>query len=278
MTTMGRWALAAAAVAALAAGREASASCAQRRSLQTFENQKPPYVYAYILPGSDGDSTAAAVKGRFWAMGDRASANEGTYSDDTWIDPSANGLNINARLDAPGVVGCPAAGASMIAVIETTTLDKSSARFVALTALETPLLPVRWDFSRVNRSYTMLDIPTPQILGNATFDAATQKWTVNVSISAVTSALFGPVASTAMSGYQMEAVAGSADPGRDPAVWTPTTLVPSFGALVTSTPVEVPCPPGGGGNAMLAIRPLFESGVPSDWVGKAATVTCPALP
>lgn len=271
------WVTAGAAI--LAVATDAGASCTERRSMQTFQNQMPPYNYAYITAGANADTTPSTLRGRFWQLGNRSEVNEGTYPKDKWLYTSAPGINVEVRLDAPGVVGCPARGALMLTLVETTANSSASARFAAMVSPEVTTGPVNWDYGRyfgLSGTIGMADVPKP------TFQESSPPTRPNaagtVILPAIQSGVYtaGNLTVTVLSAYQLVgariAADATADPGRNPALWS-VLQTANYTGLQVSLPQTLDCSDPTQ-DWVLAIRLRYDGGVLGDYVGESTRVKC----
>lgn len=277
MRTIGKLALVAMGVAFLARTPDAAASCTERRSLQTFQNQMPPYTYSYIDAGTLADVSASALRGRFWQLGSRSVMNEGTYPKNKWLYTSAPGINVEARLDAAGVVGCPTRGATMLTLVETTAKANTVARFAAMAAPEVPTNPVAWNYTRIGTKIAMADVPKPGFQQTAPYTPPNLNGTVTyfpVQNGVYTA---GTLVATVISGFQlMGAKVDSAtpgDPGRDPAAWTVLQTV-DYQGLQINLPLTLDCSDSTK-DWVLAIRIRYDGAVLGAYVSESIRVDCP---
>lgn len=142
------------------------------------------FDYNYLVFGTDstsggGAQDGAGLAGKFWRLGSRATANEGTTATSDWVLTFAGAWYIDGNwASLPGTVGC-ASGNPMAIVVEDRTLDGSAGLFAAGAADSFVVCPREWDMSgdanfncatrptRTWADWTGQPIPRPRVTGSS---------------------------------------------------------------------------------------------------------------
>jgi len=255
---------------AVLASAHASAVCNPPYSFANFGLD--PSTYSYVHFGADATQSTEAIVGRFWAAGDRASANEGTYDDSQWLHADTpDEWWFIGFLGNFGVEGC--IRDEMILLFQDSTLDGSDAKFVCgrvkfhgPEAADFPfwLTGLQWDAVRLpaacrqhqtrRGSRVMVDLALDDLAGGFYGEPGMER-------------------TDTLTGYTVWTARGIDDPGRSTAAWTLVGRVPYNGDAGARTQVQVDC--SAPGDVFFAVGVEFDHGqFNSDFVGKATRVVC----
>jgi len=289
--------LAAAAVIVIASMPVAEAQCANARNLGAGSGNN---THSRIKLQAAWDLTDTSI-GSIWEVGQAGAVNSGgSHFGDGGACPSSNWIStggmfpglgliaLNASLASPTCLlsNCPAAGASVITVVESASPDGSTAGFVAYTVDDTPA-GFRWyDHARtigspagqntvVFQEYPVVDVsgsvgPPP----NTTLTANYEDLAINVSAVAGSADTAQPASGSVLS-YDILSATSMTDPGRNRSAYDPTPVrtVPYTDAMVVGDSIAVPCADMVS-NSFVAVGVTFVDGVQSILVGPAVAVEC----
>jgi hypothetical protein len=257
-------------VAVISVQTTASASCdAYPKTAGTYNFQFGSYTY--WLPPS-GYTNPSTLVGRFWELGNRIGANEGTYtgSNGPWLffNPFDIGrIAMFADLYDPGVVGCPAG--RLITVAELVSNDGQNAAFVVGTVNESsPFAWLAFDYTVFGDQH-LLPIPIPRITRQSRTGTILS---VDIAVDSAAAGAFGSIGSAAITGYNIVDSVGSNAPGRDASAYTRLrTITGAAGGAVTGLSLDC-------SNTLLshylAVQVVFDDAVGSQYVGAVVQASC----
>jgi hypothetical protein len=231
-----------------------------------------PSTYSYVHFGAEANQATAAIVGRFWEPGARATDNEGTYDDSQWLTlEGPDRWDFQGWLGSYGVNGC--VRDEMILVLQDTTQDESDAVFVAGRVLfdgskehEFPFWVTGLDWDAVR------------------FPAACREHqkrrgrtvTVDLKLDGVSGGFYGEpgmLLTDTITGYSVWTTRGDTDPGRSTAAWTRVATVPFTGEPGELSGLRVDCSTNQ--DVLIAVGLEFDNGqFSSDFVGKSTRIVC----
>jgi hypothetical protein len=211
----------------------ASANCNPNKTASTFIVGSS---YWTVPPGTN----EATLSGQFWQQGNRAAGNEGLCSvggapvacagaGGPWLYFYQGKLNMNAVLGSAEVAGCPTG--TLITTVGATSGDGKEAYFLAGTVAEISGPAVDFAYSAFG-DRPLVAIPRPRVLSQS---KAPNQVTLHINVPSAAGGVFGPGASTAITGYRLVSGngVGTTDAGRDGVAYTTLQTLPGPAADVT---------------------------------------------
>jgi hypothetical protein len=254
----------------------AGAACAPGQSFSQWDAQTAAFYYSY--PGADANTNFGTngLVGHFWQTGAYASANDGgVCATSSWFKPYGGKWYINGLNGGEGcselTTGCPTG--QMVAMVDTTTLDGTGAKFAIGNATQCFSCGANYYF--YSSSWTFRPIPRPRIsvankVGNVV--------SLNMNFDDVANAFFGPTGTptSIITGYRLMRAFGTADPGRLPGAYTLVQTLPYAGSAPTITGFAQDCSLAGAGNDVFyGVQMQFDSpAVNGDYVGATTRLKC----
>jgi len=240
-----------------------------------------PAYDAFTILGDDATTNLSNMTGRFWRPGDRAAANEGTFTIPGWFtqrsDRANNSWQFNINTGDGGVVGC--SPDDYIVLVQAQTTDGKSHKIVVGRQTAHFEDATVWNFTSW-RGFT--DMPAVEVAnpGVTLVNKAGSVVTYNLTFPNLTQAFQGySGAPNAITGYQLvrSAAAGvpsGVDVGRSPAAWTAVGSPVAPGGSLTNQTFDCSTL-AAGQDLFLAVRVVYDNGqVLGDYVGKSTQVKC----
>ena len=231
-----------------------------------------PSTYSYVHFGADTNQTTAAIVGRFWEVGARAAANEGSYDDSQWmLWEGPDRWDFQGWLGHEGVHGC--VSDEMILVLQDTTQDESNAVFVAGRVHRDPPREVEYPFWVTGLDWDAVKFPAAcrehqKRRGHTV--------TVDLALDGINGGFYGEPGvrlTDTITGYSVWTARGDTDPGRSTAAWTRVATVPFTGEPGGLSGLRVDCSTNQ--DVLIAVGLEFDNGqFSSDFVGKSTRIVC----
>jgi len=252
----------------------AGATCVPGHAFSQWDGATGAFFYSY--PGADANQTfgTGGFIGRWWQGGAFSTSNNVTCPVNTWFIPYAGKFYVNGLIGGQGcgsaTDACPTT--RMVALVQTTTLDGTGAKFAVGNAAETGSA-TNYFFYGSNWNFTPIPRPGVTFVGKAGSVA-----TLNLTFADMGEAFAGPTgtASSIITGYRLVRSFGVADAGRAAANYTFVQRVPYAGGSASLTGFQFDCATAGAGNdVFFGVQVEFENGqFNSDYVGATTRVKC----
>jgi hypothetical protein len=214
----------------------ANAACLGIRSAATYSTAATSY---WISPFPQGGN----LVGRSWQLGTGTASwdsSGGIVPCQGFLYFSAGGINLNLDLGSCGA-GCPANNSTLAVLAQHQPAGSTKTAFLLATITETPASTVNFDYS-VQGNHNLVEEGKPTVVSSS---RAPGQVTLNLSFPAVTGGLYGPNASTGISGYRVVSARSAVNPGRDAAAFTTPLLtggtVAAAGGGATAASVTLDC-------------------------------------